>query len=365
MPAEPGKQIRLGGNGGGDVHPLHRASRAARQLAGRGREQDDRLAKTLHELAGDNTDHPTGPGWVRQDESSRLAQRGVLLDLGQCGAEDLVGEQFTAGIERFHLERQKASARLVRSGEELHHGIGVRQATEGVQAWGEDIADMLFGKPGGVEIGKLHHDLQPKARRVAQDLQAALEQVARLAGQHRQVGDDAQGDQVEEAGALLLPSGAGVERFNELICHADAGQACERVPGRQKLGVDQGKGRGQFWGQVMMVGDEYGEPALGGVLQGGVGADAGIAGEQDARAGDALLLQHLLQGFQVDAVQFYRAHRDMVDHTPAQAAQGGDEHGGSGLPVHVEIAPDTDGLFLAQRLLQALDGRLHAGQLEG
>ena len=101
------------------------------QLAGRGREQDNRLAKTLHELAGDNTDHPARPGWMRQDESSRLAQRGILLDLGQCGAQDLVGEQFTAGIERFHLKRQEASARLVGSGEELHHGIGVCQATEG------------------------------------------------------------------------------------------------------------------------------------------------------------------------------------------------------------------------------------------
>ena len=119
---------------------------------------------------------------------------------------------------------------------------------------------------------------------------AALQQVARLAGQHRQVGDDAQGNQVEEAGAFRLPSGADIKRCNELISHADAGQAGERVPGRQKLGVDQGKSRGQFWGQVVMVGDEHGEATLGGVLQGGVGANAGIAGEQDAGAGNALLL---------------------------------------------------------------------------
>jgi hypothetical protein len=62
------QQIGLSGNGSVDVHPFHRAGRAAPQLTRRGCNQDHRAAVTLRQLRGDDADHPSRPSRMRQHQ---------------------------------------------------------------------------------------------------------------------------------------------------------------------------------------------------------------------------------------------------------------------------------------------------------
>ena len=141
--------------------------------------------------------------------------------------ENLVADELALGVEPFQLRCQDAGAAQVGRGQELDRDVGVRQPAQSVEARAEDVADVLFGEPGGVEFGGFHHDLQAQALGVTQASQATLQQVARVAGLHGQIGHDAQRDQVEVLSDSLWPAGLFVECFGQLVGHADPGQGAE------------------------------------------------------------------------------------------------------------------------------------------
>ena len=87
--------------------------------------------------------------------------------------------------------------------------------------------DVLFAQAVRVQPGALHEQLQPQAARLPQDVQAALEQIARVVVHHRQVGHDAQRDEIEQAVRSLRPAGAAVELLGQFVCDADAGEGGE------------------------------------------------------------------------------------------------------------------------------------------
>ena len=110
-----------------------------------------------------------------------------------------------------------------------------------------------------------------------------------------------------------------------------------------------------------MIGDDHVHGLSVGVGDGFVGADAGVARQDQPGASGDDSLEHR----DVDAVRFVGTHRDVVGDVSAQVAQGGDQYGGGGLAVHVEIAPHADRLALADGPFQAVDGLGHAWQFGG
>ena len=148
-------------------------------------------------MAGDDADHPGGPFGVGKDQDGESSKEWIVLDLLLGGAQDLAGEQLAAGVESLQVNGQDAGAAWVGGGEQLDGGVGVIQAAQGVETRAEEEADVLFAQPGRVQFGQFVDGFQAGALGAAQGSQAALEQIAGVAGLKGHIGDDAQGDQVE------------------------------------------------------------------------------------------------------------------------------------------------------------------------
>ncbi len=110
-----------------------------------------------------------------------------------------------------------------------------------------------------------------------------------------------------------------------------------------------------------MVGDDHLHAARSGVFHGLVGGDAGIAGQDEF----CTLVNDFLQMWNIDAVTLALAHRDVVGDIRAQGMQGLDEHGRGGLPVHIEITPDANGLAGTDGALHPVCGGGKPGQVCG
>jgi hypothetical protein len=77
---------------------------------------------------------------------------------------------------------------------------------------------------GRRQFGELHHGPQAEALCIPQPCQSSLQQVAAIAGQQDQVGDQAERDEVQQCRGMDI-RGRVVrdERLGQLIGHADAG----------------------------------------------------------------------------------------------------------------------------------------------
>ena len=128
---------------------------------------------------------------------------------------------------------------------QLYDGIGISQATNRIHTRGENEANMLLGQPGRVQVSQFQDGLQPGALRPAQDCQALLQQVARIAGQQRQVGDDAQRSQVQVLLAICFAIELAVHGLRQQVGDAHTRQAAQRVTGWQHAGRNHGLGDGQ------------------------------------------------------------------------------------------------------------------------
>ncbi|MBV6467733.1 MAG: hypothetical protein PGMFKBFP_03103 [Anaerolineales bacterium] len=124
----------------------------------------------------------------------------------------------------------------------------------------------------------------------------------------------------------------------------------------QHLRVDDGRRVGERFSQVVMVGDDHVHAARVGVVNRRVRGDARVAGDDERRA----VVNDGLETLHVDAVTLLAADRDVVHNLRSNAAQRLDEQRGGGLSVHVEVAPNADGLAPARSQVDARDGRVDA-----
>ena len=139
----------------------------------------------------------------------------------------------------------------------------------------------------------------------------------------------------------------------------DTGDGCRCSAGRRCARLDVGK----FGGQIMVIGDDDGQPGILGDADPLRLGDAGVAGQQQLRR-ESRLAQKLLQFPGADAMAFAEA----VGHVKANALrrgqflQRGHQQGRAGLAVHVEVAPHEDILALADGIEQRARGALQADQ---
>lgn len=62
---------------------------------------------------------------------------------------------------------------------------------------------------------------------------------------------------------------------------------------------------------------------------------------------------------------FFGTNGDVVDDIGVELTKGGDEEGGGGLTVYVEIAPDADALVFLEGVENDFDGFVHVGEFVG
>ena len=93
--------------------------------------------------------------------------------------------------------------------------------------------------------------MQAEALGCAQRFQPALEQIAGVAALPRNVGDDAERDEIEQ-GRLVA-----AQRFDQLVGDADAGQVAQGVTVGEPLRVDDGVSVRQFGRQGVVIGDHH------------------------------------------------------------------------------------------------------------
>ena len=188
-----------------------------------------RLAVPLHQPARDDADDAGGPGRVGQHQRAAFQQRRVAGDLRLGALLDLVAQQLAPGVQRLQVGGEDAGAADVACGQEIDAHVGVGQPAGCVEPRPQDEADVLLREPGRVEFGFFQQRDQARPLRAAQCSQPALEQVAGVAALERQVGDDAQRDQIEVAGRIPRPPRPFVQRLGQLVGHAHAGQVGQRM----------------------------------------------------------------------------------------------------------------------------------------
>ena len=87
-----------------------------------------------------------------------------------------------------------------------------------------------------------------------------------------------------------------------------------------------------------MVGDEDIHAARVAVVNGIVGGDARIAGDEEFDAA----IEDRRERIDVDAVAFPAANGDVVDDIRGKGLERLHQQGSGGLPIHVEVTPDAD-----------------------
>ena len=282
MAAAAIQHLSLCGDGGVDVDPLYRARRSTCHLALWRAEDDGRLDKALGQPASDDADDARVPGGTGDNDRRAIEERSVAIQLCQGRVGRLAGQPPAPRVQRLQRGGDRARPRPIAGGQQFDTLIGSplsSDAAEGVQTRSKGKANILFAQRGRVQASQLEHGAQTEALCPPQHVEAALQQIAHIATQRRHIGDDTQGNQVEEPAGILLP-GTTTERTHHLVGHTDARQFIERVIRRQSLGVDHGKRIGQPLPEVVVIGDQHIHTLSDSQVHGSVCVHAGIGREQ-------------------------------------------------------------------------------------
>ncbi len=161
-------------------------------------EEDGGLAIALDELVGNDSHHATGPIFVGQDDGRFRKQVWVLAQLCFRGFIDLIRQQPALGVQALDLGRDDTGPHRIVREQQIDCGVGVSQASQRIQAWRKCEANRLLGQRIKTGAGELGHRPQADAARVAQDPNAALDEGTRLAFEERDIGDQAEGDEIQE-----------------------------------------------------------------------------------------------------------------------------------------------------------------------
>ena len=220
---------------------------------------------------------------MAQHQRGRGQQLGVPVELLQRPGGHLAAQELPLGVERLHPVDDGPRPVGVGGGEELHGDLGVGQAAQGIEARRQGETDVLLVEGGGRDAGPDHQRLQAGAGGGAQGGQAALEQVAHVAGLLGHVGHQAQGHQVQPAPAVVA-SGRLQAAQGQQVGGAHAGEPGQGMAAGQEARRDDGPGRRQGLGGQVVVADHRVHAPGGGPLDGLVGGDAGVAGDEQPEA---------------------------------------------------------------------------------
>jgi hypothetical protein len=298
----------------------------------------------------------------------------LLLDLAERGG--FGGAAVVVEAVKFFGEG--AGGGGVAREEELDDVAGDLHAAGGVEAGREAEADVGGGDgAGGVDAGELHERAETGLRGAAEFSEADVRDGAVFAGERDGVGDGGDGEELKEAregfGAEAIElditlrsvaSGAFEEGLCEFEGDGGSAEILAGVGAVGLVGVEHGEGVGDAVELVgeMVVGDDEVEGEARGLLGGGVSADAGVDGDDEA---DAFGCGVGYAGF-AHAVAFADAVRNVITDVGCDGEGGGgaldgglEENGGDGA-VDVVVAVDKDGLAREQGAADAVDGGAHA-----
>src|SRR5512143_3661648 len=110
---------------------------------------------------------------------------------------------------------------------------------------------------------------------------------------------------------------------------------------RQQLWVDDRLCIGKCGTEFVMVCDDHVDAAGIGVVDGFIGGNAGVAGEDEFGAA----VDDRLEGIDVNSMTLLAADGNVVNDVRAQQLERLHQHGRGRLSVHVEVAPATAGLM--------------------
>ncbi len=147
---------------------------------------------------------------VVQHQRGRVPQGRVALDLRLGRALHRVAFQLAPGVERLEIRHDDARAReilaqplgraraVLAERQQFDAGGRVRQPAGRVQPRADDEADVFLREVRRVELRSLHQRLQAEPLRMAQRGQPALQEIARVPAQHREIRHDAERDQIQQ-----------------------------------------------------------------------------------------------------------------------------------------------------------------------
>ena len=189
------------------------------------------------------------------------------------------------------------------------------------------------------------------------------------AGERDQISDAAESHQIEETaqiGFFALGKSAGfaqglAQGDKQEKGDADAGEILEGKGATGLVGIDQGVGTGQFFGNLMMIGDDEIETQLPGAFRFGDGGDAAIDGDHHRNP----LGHGRFEGFDGETVTILEAQRDVVINLQTELGKAFGQQGGSSDAVDVVIAVDTHALMQSPGPQQTDHRALHPEQREG
>src|SRR5512143_770720 len=111
----------------------------------------------------------------------------------------------------------------------------------------------------------------------------------------------------------------------------------------------------------MMIGHDDIDTARSSVIDRFIGSDTRVAGDQELRT----IVDDGLERLDVDPVAFFAADRDVINNVCAQGLQCLYKDRGGCLPIHIEVAPDTDQPIEADCLVDDLYGMFNSGEWSG
>ena len=365
---EPGAHI---GQCIADVEPLDGAGGTLElpwcRVAGV-RKGDGRPVEALAHAAGDDADHALMPtGVIDADRAAAL----------------LGGRHQRLGVLRHHLlDATPHDVQLVKAGgqgagfgqvgsqQALDADAHVLQAAGGVQARRQGEPQVRGAQARRRTPSHFHECGQARPRpAAAHSAQAVVCQDAVVAVQRHDVGDGAQGDEIEpmrQVGPFDAALGEEAQRGEpgaQPRAHVPndphAGQRLAREPAARRVRVDDGARRRQLGARQVMVRHDHVHAGVLRQRHAGHARDAIIDGDDDRwrpRHGDG-------GEFRRQAVAMLEAIRHEVIHAArAQGAQEGDSKGGAGGAIGVEVPHHQHRLVFHHGARQALRRRVDAIQ---
>ncbi len=325
------------------------------------RDQHRRAEVPLHQARSHDADDPLVPGIRGQHDHPVPGEVEPALDHGHGLCQNPVVNLLAAPVLLLQPPGHGQGVVAVLGGQQGEGGVGVAHAAGGVEAGGYDEDDVRRFQLAPPEPGRLQHGHQSGFQALAQALQAEFGQDAVLPGEGDDVGDGAQGHQVQVLLQLGVGQGIGaVEGLQQLVGHAHPGQLLVGIGAVLALGVEHRHRPGQALLGLVVIGDDAVDPQAPGVVHLGVGGYAAVhRQEQAGPAAPGLVDSGLGQ-----AVTVARPVGKEAGDLRAELGQSPVEEGGAGDAVDVVVAVDHDGAAGADRLLQALHGRLHPGHQE-
>ena len=359
VPAEADEQVAARLERGEEVEAAVAAAGALAHAAG----EVDHEAGTgefFGKTRGDDADHALMPFLAREHERVALGG-GEGVHLLDGAAEDILLDALALAVEVAQLAGEPLGLGGVLREQELGGQLRAAHASGGVDAGGEDEADLHGGDRTSGQAGLAQQRVKAREVAAVDALKAALDDGAVFALHAHDVGNGADGGKGAVAGEERAFALGAAEGEDQLERDADAGKMLERKAAVRAVRVDHGAGGGQLVLTFVVIGDDEVDAeggGKGGLLHAG---DAAVHGDDERDA----LLGKRADRVAAEAVALLDAAGNVHEHRRAAGAEIIGQKAGGGDAVHVVIAEHGDGLAAGKRAVDARHGLVHIAHEEG